>query len=557
MKKTFIFLLLIVNILTAQSQSDSLLNLLETAGNENKAVILNKLAKAQLYISPDKTEEYATQALELADEYNNKEQKILALINIGNAHLFSGDFETVSEDYFEDALKLSRELNFIEGITSSLNSIASVYMNKGQYHEALDAFSESLKILKTTDNLERIATVQINIAGLYTNMGIFDKAIEYFLNSLSIFEQTGNKDLMTRSLNNIAVAYHSWGNYEKALEYYFKSLKMYEQKKDTLGTAVPLNNIGEIYKDKKKYGLALEYYLKSLEISEKSGNKHYIGVVSLGVGEAFKGIKDYEQGLKYSFKALDQFESIGLQEGTARAKSNIADIYREEGVYQKALKYLNESQVLAKESGIKDLMMINNKIFSDIYSSMGDHRKSLAYYKLYSATKDSIFTEENSQKIARMNSIYETEQKEKENELLRQKNEIQTLVIAKQESVRNYLVVISILILILLFSTFTRYKVNRKAKKILEVQNQDIASKNEELTTLNTRLEKALKDVKKLSGLLPICARCKNIRDDKGYWKQIESYIKEHSEADFSHSICPDCSRELYPEFYENKKETV
>jgi hypothetical protein len=62
-------------------------------------------------------------------------------------------------------------------------------------------------------------------------------------------------------------------------------------------------------------------------------------------------------------------------------------------------------------------------------------------------------------------------------------------------------------------------------------------------------LEVSLANVKRLSGLLPICASCKKIRDDKGYWNQIESYISTHSEADFSHSICPDCQQRLYPQF--------
>jgi hypothetical protein len=62
-------------------------------------------------------------------------------------------------------------------------------------------------------------------------------------------------------------------------------------------------------------------------------------------------------------------------------------------------------------------------------------------------------------------------------------------------------------------------------------------------------LQTALADVKTLSGLLPICAHCKKIRDDKGYWKQIEGYIQEHSDATFSHSICRECAKELYPDF--------
>jgi len=63
-------------------------------------------------------------------------------------------------------------------------------------------------------------------------------------------------------------------------------------------------------------------------------------------------------------------------------------------------------------------------------------------------------------------------------------------------------------------------------------------------------LRDALSQVKLLSGLIPICACCKKIRDDKGYWNQIESYIRDHSEANFSHGICPDCARKEYSELF-------
>jgi PleD family two-component response regulator len=62
-------------------------------------------------------------------------------------------------------------------------------------------------------------------------------------------------------------------------------------------------------------------------------------------------------------------------------------------------------------------------------------------------------------------------------------------------------------------------------------------------------LQDALKDIRTLSGLIPICASCKKIRDDKGYWSQVEEYIEERSDAQFSHGICPKCRDELYPEY--------
>jgi len=75
-----------------------------------------------------------------------------------------------------------------------------------------------------------------------------------------------------------------------------------------------------------------------------------------------------------------------------------------------------------------------------------------------------------------------------------------------------------------------------------------------ELIEEKQRLEKALKEIMTLSGLIPICSNCKKIRDDQGYWQQVEIYVRDHSAADFSHGICPECFVKIYPEF-ENELE--
>ena len=68
---------------------------------------------------------------------------------------------------------------------------------------------------------------------------------------------------------------------------------------------------------------------------------------------------------------------------------------------------------------------------------------------------------------------------------------------------------------------------------------------------LIAELEEAISRINVLEGMIPICANCKNIRDDEGYWQQVEVYISQHSSADFTHGICPKCMVKLYPEFYE------
>ena len=66
-------------------------------------------------------------------------------------------------------------------------------------------------------------------------------------------------------------------------------------------------------------------------------------------------------------------------------------------------------------------------------------------------------------------------------------------------------------------------------------------------------LSATLAKIKQLSGMLPICSSCKKIRDDKGYWNQVEDYIKNHAEVEFTHGLCPDCAYKLYPEYYKPK----
>ncbi len=89
----------------------------------------------------------------------------------------------------------------------------------------------------------------------------------------------------------------------------------------------------------------------------------------------------------------------------------------------------------------------------------------------------------------------------------------------------------------------------QKAHEAIKIEMKNRKRVQIEKDNLIVELKDALRKVKTLRGLIPICASCKKIRDDNGYWNQIESYIRTHSEVEFSHGICPDCSKKLYPEF--------
>ena len=84
-------------------------------------------------------------------------------------------------------------------------------------------------------------------------------------------------------------------------------------------------------------------------------------------------------------------------------------------------------------------------------------------------------------------------------------------------------------------------------RRTMKTLMEQIGAQRDQLKKSNEELTDALKNVKILRGLLPICSYCKKIRDDKGYWNQLEAYIRDHSEAEFSHSVCEECAKKYYP----------
>lgn len=115
-------------------------------------------------------------------------------------------------------------------------------------------------------------------------------------------------------------------------------------------------------------------------------------------------------------------------------------------------------------------------------------------------------------------------------------------------------VVILIVFFLLWHNRSLKIKVAAKTqalKRLNEGLESKVAKRTKKLTEVNIKLNQSIEELKTLRGIIPICASCKKIRDDSGYWNLLEAYITKHSLAEFSHSICPDCAKRIYPEIYE------
>jgi len=118
------------------------------------------------------------------------------------------------------------------------------------------------------------------------------------------------------------------------------------------------------------------------------------------------------------------------------------------------------------------------------------------------------------------------------------------LQILSIESIANVVIFTICLFAFCLFYEYARSGIEGELIEDIQMRKK---AENKNLVLI-AELQRALNEVKKLSGLLPICASCKSVRDDNGYWSQVEVYLEQNSDAEFSHGLCPDCVQDLYPD---------
>ncbi len=201
---------------------------------------------------------------------------------------------------------------------------------------------------------------------------------------------------------------------------------------------------------------------------------------------------------------------------------------------------VKESIALARQINARNELKASYELISALYEKQGNEAEAYRYYKLYVATKDSMFNVQETDKIADISMKIVTMKKDNEIESLKKEKVISSLELEKEHYFSTILV-LSLVSLAAIIVILFRYSRKLQHSKTLLEKN------NTELGRLNTELHEKIQEIKTLSGLLPICAWCKKIRNDTGYWQQIEGYISEHTAAEFSHGICPTCAEKVHP----------
>ncbi len=448
MKKLFLIFALILNfqiLLSTNTIIDSLEAKINKVSSIEKIQILNILSKEYREISPRKSIDFGNQALELAENIENRKEK-----------------------------------------ANSLNNIAVGYYFLSNYEQALQYYQQALKINQDIDNKSGIATLYNNIGLIYQKLSSYDKALNNFLNSLEIERELDNQEGISMSLNNLGNVFYNVGNYNKALEFYQESLKIEEKIGNKKSIAMALNNIGIVHSDHGDYNEALEYYQRSLDIEKELGNINSIATSLNNIGLVYKNKNDYNKALEYLLRSLNLTLEIGDKYGIANTFVNIGELYSHLGNDSKALANLMQGLKLAQEIDAKSIIIEAYLSFSEYHSKNKNFVKSLEYYKLYSEEKDKIFNADISTQLATLQTKFEFSEREKKIKLLQKNNKIYKLE-ADKRKLYNLVLLIGIVSVIILAGII--YHRSRAKSKFNQQLKDEVIERMSTEKELKYRLE--------------------------------------------------------------------
>jgi two-component system NarL family sensor kinase len=402
---------------------DSLTALIRSAPDDsNKVKLYIKLLSFSTEDTTDHVLHLYDDALKLAANINDERGRGDLYNSLGSVYMNRSDLDNAIK-YYEISLDINQRINAKRAIAINNNNLGRIYKIRGQILIALDYFLTALRIFDELDLPQKSSSIMMTIGNIYADDHKPDKAIKYYLESLAIKEKLNDKQGIASNLVNIGSFYYDTKDYAKALQYFTRALSLSKEIRFDRGVFVSLNNIGEIYYKKKNWKKCLAYMMESLKIRETEGNK-----IDLSLGN-----------------------------------SQIGNVYIEMKDYAKAAEYLNKGLALANETKAYEALAVAHDGLSRANEKMGHTEQANENLHYFMQFKDSILNENTSNTIAELETKYQTEKKDLQ---IKQKSlelENASLEISKKHIQVIVLAITILMIMILGYLFYTRYRLKQKA----------------------------------------------------------------------------------------------
>jgi len=389
------------------------------------------------------------------------------------------DIETL-EDFGNDSINIINWFRFAEEMSDAKPGDAKEMFRKISH--LAQEYSGKFYIgfyARSNNRLGIISTIQ----------GDHSIAMEYYQNALRTFnylkesfpENSDYLEGMVGVLGNMGSIYYHQGNHEKAIEYWQKCLHEIKLLHRPMSEGQLLNNIGVVYKETGKRGKALEYYKLALGIFEGLGEDKQIAMSYTNIGEIYDLMGLYPKALELMQKSLEIKETLDDKYGMIQSLAAIANLCYNMNDHSASLEYANRCLIIAESINAKADMRNAYELLSKNFASLNNYKKAYEMHLSFKSMNDSIFNEISHKNIIEVQTKYETERKEKEIELFRERE-------IYQKTLRRFLIIG--ILLVLLFSIFMirSILVKRRKEKIIYQQDKKLLEKEKLL--MQNNLEK-------------------------------------------------------------------
>ncbi|NOX46306.1 MAG: sensor histidine kinase [Chlorobi bacterium] len=494
---TFLFALSASAQTTVQKQKtiDSLEHILNSSFNtsiSNKEIILICDSLSQLYLKTNRNKaiEFAIRSLKSAEKEKDINLEIKPLKNLGEVYFRLDDYEK-SIEYYTRLAKIYEQQNKELETAHVYSHLGAANTQWSKYDIAKSYYDKSINICKKHQDFAGIAMCLSGLANIMTHWGDYELALSQYLEALKFWEEMGNLTGIAQSYNNIGMLYQEIGEYEKANDYYKKGLAIFEELNDTWSIVNMILHIGDIYLKTEDYDKALEYYFKALEIEKGIHNKKLKAIAISNIGEAYNKKGEFLKALDYQNKALKLKEELGDKKRLSITYSELGIIYNNLGDYEKSIDFLKKGLELALEINSNYQINTSYKYLSDVYSSAGDYENAFYCFNKYTEGSEQVNSMENKKIIGQLQSQYQLEKKEKENQILRNSEQYNEAQIRIQWLIIGLVSIILIASFILAFVFKRREQQKKKLNVQLALKNKEIEQQGENVQKLNAELQEA------------------------------------------------------------------
>jgi signal transduction histidine kinase/tetratricopeptide (TPR) repeat protein len=368
----------------------------------------------------------------------------------------------LSKEYAYKELHLAQKIADKKWISQGHNDIGIVFYHLGNLDSALFHYNKSYDIRKTLKDKALIASVLSKIGIVEQEMGNYTKALEYQFQVLRIYEELGKENYQAITLNNISQTYDKLKNYDKEIEYGEKSLKIHLKNNNEYNAAQSYGNLASAYKAKGDIIKSNEYLEHALSIFTKYEDHSNVAAVLNSIGLNLRIDKKDSEALGYYQRAYDIAKRINEKTGELLYAHNVSCVLTDLKKYAEAEKYSLEVLENTPASNHAQLALTYRQL-ATIYGFTNEGKLAKEYLNKYADLKDSVFSANSASQIAEMEVKYQSEKKDLE--LAKQNAEITlTKTELKRKQILTYSLIGLILVIFLLsYLFYTRYKLKQKA----------------------------------------------------------------------------------------------